>query len=572
MRLPRFATCLLLVLLLALAAPLARPPLAAGAGGQRLVLRVYYHGAAERDRLLATLATPDHAVQPAGYLLAYGDTSTLGRLRAAGLRAEIDQARTDDEARPAAQAFDGGYLTVDELYANLRAAVASHPAIAELVDAGDSWCKQQGGCPLPSGQSLAGDDLLAVHITNRSIAGPKPVAFWVAAHHSRELHTTEIALRYIHWLLDNYGSDADATWMTDDLDIWVIPLGNPDGRRLTEMGGDAPYWQRKNLNVADSAPWSACAWPPTAYTQSGVDLNRNHSFHWRSPNGGWDSAPCGQTYPGALARGAASEPEVQGYTALASSLLIDQRGPGDADPAPDTATGIFVSLHSGTSWLLIPYDWTSTPSPNLADLTAVWGRVAQWTPGWPACQTGPCYGITAGTAADWAYGTFGVAASIWEIGDFMPPYAEVDGYYWPFLRPMMIYTTRIARAPYREARGPDARPDGAELRPQIGWPATVSATIDDTLNGDRPIASAELYIDTPPWAGGTPVAMAPLDGAFDSPVEQVVAQVQLCAQPGVRHMLFVRGADADGNTGPVFARFAGPCAGTPRVFVPLAAR
>jgi len=37
-------------------------------------------------------------------------------------------------------------------------------------------------------------------------------------------------------------------------------------------------------------------------------------------------------------------------------------------------------------------------------------------------------------------------------------------------------------------------------------------------------------------------------------------------------MLFVRGADADGNTGPVFARFAGPCAGTPRVFVPLAAR
>jgi hypothetical protein len=37
---------------------------------------------------------PDHAVQPEGYLLAYGNQALLDRLRNAGRRAEIDTQRT----------------------------------------------------------------------------------------------------------------------------------------------------------------------------------------------------------------------------------------------------------------------------------------------------------------------------------------------------------------------------------------------------------------------------------------------------------------------------------------------
>ena len=113
--------------------------------------------------------------------------------------------------------------------------------------------------------------------------------------------------------------------------------------------------------------------------------------------GGADG-PCSETYPGSVARGPGSEPELQGYTALVDTLLADQRGPGDEDAAPITTTGIFVSIHSGTRWILIPYDWRTHPAPNDPDLEAVWDKVATWTPGWPSCSTGECYGLVAGSA------------------------------------------------------------------------------------------------------------------------------------------------------------------------------
>src|SRR4051794_22209469 len=375
-RLPlvRFVT---LALLVALVVPLGTPH--SQAVSEPFLMRVYFRSAAERDRLLVTLNVPDHAVQPEGYLLAYGDQALLERLRSAGQRAEIDAPRTQAEFRSTAALFNQGYRTVEEVYTDLDALVAAHPSVAAIVDAGDSWCKTQGGCMLPSGASIAGYDLRAIHITNRAIPGPKPVAFWIAAHHPREIHTPEIALRYIHWLLDNYGSDADANWLVDYHDIWGIPLGNPHAHKVVELGGDSPCWQRKNLNVIDSAPWTVCGLSP--FQQPGIDLNRNHDFHWRNPGGGWTDGPCSQTYPGSVARGPGSEPELQGYTALVDTLLADQRGPGDEDAAPLTATGIFVSIHSGTRWILIPYDWRTTPAPNDPDLEAVWDKVATWTPG-----------------------------------------------------------------------------------------------------------------------------------------------------------------------------------------------
>jgi carboxypeptidase T len=122
----------------------------------------------------------------------------LERLRSGGQRAEIDTRRTRAELGSAAAFFNQGYRTVEEVYSELDELVATHPNIAAIVDAGDSWCKTQSGCVLPPGGSIVGYDLRAIHITNRAMPGPKPVVFWIAAHHPREIHTPEIALRYIH--------------------------------------------------------------------------------------------------------------------------------------------------------------------------------------------------------------------------------------------------------------------------------------------------------------------------------------------------------------------------------------
>ena len=92
--------------------------------------------------------------------------------------------------------------------------VAAHPTLAAKVDYGNSWCKvHPGSAPCPSPYN--GYDLLALHITNQAIPGPKPVFWYEAGIHSREIATPEIAMRYISWLLDGYDSDPDAHWLVD---------------------------------------------------------------------------------------------------------------------------------------------------------------------------------------------------------------------------------------------------------------------------------------------------------------------------------------------------------------------
>src|SRR5687768_6742235 len=108
-----------LALLAALAAALGAGP--SQAADTPAILRVYFRSAAERDRLVATLNVLDHGIQPEGYLLAYGDQATLRRLRATGYRTEIDEPRTHAEFSSAAAFFKQGYLTVEELYADLDA-------------------------------------------------------------------------------------------------------------------------------------------------------------------------------------------------------------------------------------------------------------------------------------------------------------------------------------------------------------------------------------------------------------------------------------------------------------------
>ena len=152
-------------------------------------------------------------------------------------------------------------------------------------------------------------------ITNEAIAGPKPVFVLMAGIHAREIATPEIALRLAEWLTQNYGRDADATWLVDQHEIWVLPTTNPDGHWYVELGtqvdnGDEPWLWRKNGHA-----YSSGAWPPTAFDHHGVDLNRNFDFHWGTQGVEWD--PRSQTYPGPSA---ASEPETQ-----AVQNLLEQR-------------------------------------------------------------------------------------------------------------------------------------------------------------------------------------------------------------------------------------------------------
>jgi hypothetical protein len=72
---------------------------------------------------------------------------------------------------------------------------------------------------------------------------------------------------------------------------------------------------------------------------------------------------------------------------------------------------------------------------------------------------------------------------------------------------------------------------------------TLAANVDDTGTGGSNIASADYTID-----GGTPVAMAAQDSAFDEVSENVTAVIPAFAEAGV-HNICVSGTDSASNMG-----------------------
>lgn len=534
----RLFLALLLLILRSIATPgrsLTAPSPQDALPGDVQIVRIYVKDKAQEGTLL-TFGLDLLETRGPDYLLALTSSKERAALQGQGFLVVADDRQNEALARYRLDTYRGGYRTVEEVTAYLQSVAARYPDLAQLVDYGDSWLKTQPGRP-------GGHDLWALRLTKRFIPGPKPVFFLMAAIHARELSTTEMALNFIKYLAEGYGNDPEATWLLDWHEIWVAPVTNPDGRVLAEQG----YYQRKNLNDGNGG---LCDIPPTIGNHYGTDLNRNASFGWSARPPGASNDPCSQVYAGPFA---ASEPEEQALEALMRNLFADQRGPHLSDPAPDTTQGIMISLHSFGKLVLWPWGFTTGPAPNMADLKRLGDKFARYND-YYSCQPGACLYYTSGTTDDWAYGELGIPGFTFELGDtFFQPYGDL-AQMWRENFPALLYAAKVARAPYLLARGPDAVNLNSVSAP--GLSLTLRAIISDTANGGSPIAAAEAYVDTPPWAGGMPIALDAIDGTFDEVVEAVQGSIPVqSASPGW-HLVFVRGQDAEGNWGPVSALFA----------------
>ena len=488
------------------------------------VARVYFDQPSRVQELVNTLDVWE-VRRERGYVVALLTPGDVARLTRAGLFVEIDQRRTEAMLSPPGFPC---YSDVNGLVARMNGLAAAHPAIVELSDIGDTW---------------QGDDMWMLRLTNRAIPGPKPVFFLMAAIHAREMTTSEVALNLAEHLVTGYGTDADATWLLDHHEIRVVPLSNPDGRRVADAG----YLQRKNLNDTNGG---GCAEPPTASNQFGTDLNRNSSWGWNCC-GGSSASPCTQTYHGATP---ASEPETAALQNQILSLFPDQRGTHQNDSAPLDATGIMITLHSYGRQVLWPWGDVFPAAPNGNDLELLGGVFASFN-GYTPMQASDLY-ITDGTTDDWSYGELGVASFTFEMGtDFFESCAALPGIEQENLG-ALLYAARVARAPYRLGRGPDVTQIAVTASTVVtGAPAALNAVVDDAVHGGVNIASARYYIDLPPWQGGTPVPMLPADGALNTPTETVTASLDTASIGPGRHLLFVQGVDTSGNAGAVRAAF-----------------
>ena len=147
------------------------------------------------------------------------------------------------------------------------------------------------------GHSIQNRPMLAMRLTNEKIKGQKPQVLFLATHHAREWVATQMAMRLIKYLTSNFGSDGRVTNLLNTTEVWVVPVGNPDGYQYTFT--NERLW-RKNLRDNDGDGEITIA--------DGVDLNRNFASHWGLDEEGSSSNPSDATYRGTAPN---SEPEIE---------------------------------------------------------------------------------------------------------------------------------------------------------------------------------------------------------------------------------------------------------------------
>lgn len=118
----------------------------------------------------------------------------------------------------------------------------------------------------------------------------EPRVFFAGVHHAREPIGANICFRIINTLCEKYGHDDQITRWVDNIEIWFVPVVNPDGYKYVMENNLSFPWWRKNLRDNDGDG----VFNPLV---DGVDLNRNYDYNWGD---GGDGKPGSWFYRGRL--------------------------------------------------------------------------------------------------------------------------------------------------------------------------------------------------------------------------------------------------------------------------------
>lgn len=277
----------------------------------------------------------------------------------------------------------GGYHTYDEVNVELDSMHTLYPSLTSSR--------------INIGYTLEGRAIWAFKISdNPGVDEDEPEVFYNGLIHAREPMAMEVLLYFMWHLLDNYGTDTQATYLVDNRELWFVPVVNPDGyeyNRMTNPDGGGMW--RKNRRNCGGGDW-------------GVDLNRNWGYMWGYDNYGSSPYCSDQTYRGS---GPFSEPETQ-----VIRDFINGRN-------------FVMSLdnHTYGEWLLYPwgYEYIYTPDHNL--FVAIAGSMAVFCGYVPATCWEAMYPVNGGSF-DWEYGD---TVSKPKIIAISPEIGNQDDGFWP---------------------------------------------------------------------------------------------------------------------------------------------
>jgi len=196
--------------------PPSTTPTGKGAGprlGPITRVEITLEDRAHLDRL--TQAGYDVSGLEGNRVFLYADSEELAALQAQDWNLRILES-PKPPAGPVPQAL-GEYNRYTNMTAMLEDYAAAHPVI----------CRK-----LSLGQSVRGRELWAMKITRHpDLEEDEPEVKFVSTLHGVEPECTEVCLYFIDHLLNGYAAnDTRIVNLVNHLEIWVVPLMNPDGR------------------------------------------------------------------------------------------------------------------------------------------------------------------------------------------------------------------------------------------------------------------------------------------------------------------------------------------------------
>ena len=277
---------------------------------------------------------------------------------------------------------DSAYHNFKETTDLLKQMASANPDIASLFSIG---------------KTVEGRDIWCLRINSNAkgeTPSSKPGALYIGNHHAREHLANEVPLLLAAWLLE-HKNDADIKQYIGSLDIYVIPMLNPDGVEIDIKTGRYQY-HRKNARVNPDG-------------SVGVDLNRNYDSWWCES--GASTYPGSDTYCGPRAF---SEPESQ-----AVKKFIEAR----------RNLKTHISYHSYASTILYPWGGQEAEIANAKDRTAfiniatAMGKLTGYHPE----KSSDMY-VATGDSCDWAYAAAGIFAFTFELegNSFYPGAAIIN--------------------------------------------------------------------------------------------------------------------------------------------------
>jgi carboxypeptidase T len=353
----------------------------------------------------------------------------LGRtgLRFETLIADVGAAVRAERDRLAAGGVEGGVAGGDPYFDDFRDLAAIEAKMQALAAARPDLVTLE-----TIGTSLEGRPIRAMRISRDPAL---PAVVFTCTQHAREWISPVVGMAIADALVDGEGVDPRVTAILGRVEVWVIPVVNPDGYAHT--WGPERLWRKNRRANGDGS--------------FGVDLNRNWGFQWGGS--GASATPSSETYRGPAAF---SEPETQ----LIRDFHLAR---------PDCIASI--DFHAYGQLILSPWGYTTAANPQAGMFAEVGSRMkaaiagetgANYTSG-PIAST--LY-VASGNIVDWAHGERGMVAYTIELRDlgqngFVLPPSQIE----PTVRENLRATFE-----FLESAG-----QPAVIAFPLGRPATVAA-------------------------------------------------------------------------------------------------